>query len=206
MAPQDEGRLSRAKAGLGTEPGRHAVALLLVDVINPLDFPGSAPLVRRALPMARRLARLAERFRNERLPVIYVNDNFGRWESDWRKVIRHCTSQGMPGRRLSATLRPHRGDYFVLKPKHSGFFSTTLDVLSATSESARSCSPEWRRTSASSPPRRTTSAAPRWPFIGDLERVALMKTVLPSEKLEFLIAVGADAVAAQLAAAANADQ
>ena len=53
---------------------------------------------------------------------------------------------------------------------------------------------------------RPTWAAPRWPFIGDLERVALMKTVLPSEKLEFLIAVGADAVAAQLAAAANADQ
>jgi len=105
------------------------VALLLVDVINPLDFPGSAPLIKRALPMARRLARLAERFRGERLPVIYVNDNFGRWESDWRKVVRRCTSPGVPGRQFSATLRPQRGDYFVLKPKHSGFFSTTLDVL-----------------------------------------------------------------------------
>jgi nicotinamidase-related amidase len=72
---------------------------------------------------------LADRFRNEGLPVIYVNDNFGRWESDWRKVIRHCTAPGVPGRRLSATLCPRAGDYFVLKPKHSGFFSTTLDVL-----------------------------------------------------------------------------
>jgi nicotinamidase-related amidase len=44
-------------------------------------------------------------------------------------VIRTCTARGVPGRRLSATLRPHRGDYFVLKPMHSGFFSTTLDVL-----------------------------------------------------------------------------
>jgi nicotinamidase-related amidase len=120
---------SKARAGLGTDARRHPVALLLVDVINPLDFPGSSPLVRRALPMARRLARLADRFRIERRPVIYVNDNFGRWQSDWRKVIRRCTAPGVPGRRMSAVLSPHRGDYFVLKPKHSGFFSTTLEVL-----------------------------------------------------------------------------
>jgi nicotinamidase-related amidase len=119
----------RVKPGLGEEPARHAVALLLVDVINPLDFPGSTPLVRRAWPMAQRLAQLAARFREERLPVIYVNDNFGRWQSDWRKVIRRCTAAGVPGRRSSLKLRPRRGDYFVLKPKHSGFFSTTLDVL-----------------------------------------------------------------------------
>jgi nicotinamidase-related amidase len=129
MARQAGRRSTQVKPGLGTQPHRHPVALLLVDVINPLDFPGSAPLVKQALPMARRLARLADRFRDERRPVIYVNDNFGRWESDWRKVIRYCTAPGVPGRRMSAALGPRRGDYFVLKPKHSGFFSTTLDVL-----------------------------------------------------------------------------
>jgi nicotinamidase-related amidase len=30
---------------------------------------------------------------------------------------------------VSALLKPHRRDYFVLKPKHSGFFDTTLDTL-----------------------------------------------------------------------------
>jgi nicotinamidase-related amidase len=82
MARQGGRPGARAKPGLGTGPGRHPVALLLVDVINPLDFPGSARLVKQSLPMARRLARLADRFRDRRLPVIYVNDNFGRWESD----------------------------------------------------------------------------------------------------------------------------
>src|SRR4030095_5271417 len=79
--------------------------------------------------MAPRLARLAERAREARVPVLYVNDNFGRWQSDWRKVIRHCLAPEAPGRRIVELLQPREQDYFVLKPKHSGFFSTTLDLL-----------------------------------------------------------------------------
>jgi nicotinamidase-related amidase len=104
-------------------------ALLLVDVVNDLDFPGSAPLVRRAEPMALRLAKLTERARRSGVPVIYVNDNFGRWQSDWRKVVSRCLNPRLPGHRLVERLRPRDDDYFVLKPKHSGFFSTTLDLL-----------------------------------------------------------------------------
>jgi nicotinamidase-related amidase len=100
-----------------------------VDVINRLDFPGSRALLRQCLPMSRRLARLARRARDARVPVIYVNDNFGRWESDWRKVLGACLRPDSPGRELVQRLRPEEGDYFVLKPKHSGFFSTTLDLL-----------------------------------------------------------------------------
>jgi nicotinamidase-related amidase len=79
--------------------------------------------------MAPQLAKLAQRARAARVPVIYVNDNFGRWQSDWRKVIARCAAPGSPGRRVVETLRPGPTDYFVLKPKHSGFFSTTLDLL-----------------------------------------------------------------------------
>jgi nicotinamidase-related amidase len=105
------------------------VALLLVDVINPLDFPGSAPLVRSGVAMARRLRRLADRARQARIPVVYVNDNFGIWRSDFRKVVEACLDPDAPGRDVVRRLVPHEGDYFVLKPKHSGFFSTTLDLL-----------------------------------------------------------------------------
>ncbi len=79
--------------------------------------------------MAPRLAALVRRARTARIPVIYVNDNFGRWQSDWHKVIDHCLAPGAPGRRVVELLRPEESDYFVLKPKHSGFFSTTLDLL-----------------------------------------------------------------------------
>ena len=105
------------------------MALLLVDVINDLDFPGSEALVKGAEAVAARLARLAARARAAGVPVIYVNDNFGRWRSDWRTVVAECEAEGAPGHRVSRLLRPTDDDYFVLKPKHSGFFSTPLDIL-----------------------------------------------------------------------------
>jgi nicotinamidase-related amidase len=104
-------------------------ALLLIDVINDLAFPGSESLVRQAAPMAQRLARLKRRAARAGVPVIYVNDNFGQWRSDFRRTVAHCTATTVPGRQISRRLRPTARDYFVLKPKHSGFYDTTLDTL-----------------------------------------------------------------------------
>jgi nicotinamidase-related amidase len=104
-------------------------ALFLIDVINDLDFDGSEALVAQAEPMAVRLATLKRRATSAGVPCLYVNDNFGQWRSDFRQTVAHCTSRSSPGRRVSRRLRPTRRDYFVLKPKHSGFFDTTLDTL-----------------------------------------------------------------------------
>jgi nicotinamidase-related amidase len=106
-----------------------ATALLLIDVINDLAFEGSEALVAQAEPMANRLARLKRRTTAAGIPAIYINDNFGQWRSDFRQTVAHCTSRRSPGRRVSQRLRPTSRDYFVLKPKHSGFFDTTLDTL-----------------------------------------------------------------------------
>lgn len=107
---------------------RHA-ALLLIDVINDLDFPGSAELVRQAVPMARRLRTLKARARRSGIPAIYINDNFGKWRSDFRTLVAHCVKDNVPGREVARLLKPKRDDYFVLKPKHSAFYLTTLDLL-----------------------------------------------------------------------------
>jgi nicotinamidase-related amidase len=104
-------------------------ALLLIDVINDLAFDGSEALVAQAEPMAVRLSRLKRRATAAGVPAIYINDNFGQWRSDFRKTVAHCTSRSSAGRRVSQRLRPTARDYFVLKPKHSGFFDTTLDTL-----------------------------------------------------------------------------
>ena len=63
------------------------------------------------------------------VPTIYINDNFGQWRSDFRKTVAHCTARSSPGRQVSRAPQPTSRDYFVLKPKHSGFFDTTLDTL-----------------------------------------------------------------------------
>lgn len=112
----------------GSAPDKHKFALLLIDVINDFDFPEAHQLLEHALPMARNVLRLKRRAQKEGVPVIYVNDNFGRWRSDFRRIVEHCAQHGR-GREVVKLLRPEENDYFVLKPKHSGFFSTTLETL-----------------------------------------------------------------------------
>ena len=112
----------------GSAPDKHKTALLLIDVINDFDFPEADQLLRYALPMAKKLLRLKRRAQRVGVPVIYVNDNFGRWKSDFRHTVEHCAMKGRAGE-LVRLLRPEENDYFVLKPKHSGFFSTTLETL-----------------------------------------------------------------------------
>lgn len=112
----------------GSAPDESPVALLLIDVVNDLEFEGSERIVEPAVRMARRLRGLAARAREAGVPVVYVNDNFGRWRSDFRETVEHVRG-GTRGAELARLLAPEEDDYFVLKPKHSGFYSTSLDLL-----------------------------------------------------------------------------
>jgi nicotinamidase-related amidase len=112
----------------GSAPDKHKFALLLIDVINDFDFPEADQLLKHARPIAQVLLRLKRRAKKAGVPVVYVNDNFGRWKSDFRRTVDYCARHGR-GRDIVKLLRPEENDYFVLKPKHSGFFSTTLETL-----------------------------------------------------------------------------
>ena len=113
----------------GSAPDTSALAVLLVDVINPLDFPEADDLLKFALPMAERLASLKSRAKRAGIPIVYANDNFGRWRSDLSAVVERCREPECKGRQIVENLLPQEDDYFVLKPKHSAFYSTTLDTL-----------------------------------------------------------------------------
>jgi nicotinamidase-related amidase len=113
----------------GNVPEQCSVALLLIDVINDLEFEGSEALSEQVVPMAHRIAELKRRCKEAGIPVVYVNDNFGRWKSDFRAVVEHCLHDGVKGEELARILQPDEDDYFVLKPKHSAFYETTLDIL-----------------------------------------------------------------------------
>lgn len=110
-------------------PTGHPVALLLVDVINDFDFPEGDALVERARSAVSRIEALAARARRAKVPVIYVNDNFGHWRSDFRTTVARCSEASRPGAELVRRLTPEASDYFVLKPMHSGFFHTPLELL-----------------------------------------------------------------------------
>jgi nicotinamidase-related amidase len=113
----------------GNAPDDSPVALLIIDAINDFAFEEGREVLAKALPMAARIRQLKSNARRSGIPTVYVNDNFGRWRSDFRTVVAHCGSPRSRGREVTRLLRPDSLDYFVLKPKHSGFFSTTLDLL-----------------------------------------------------------------------------
>jgi nicotinamidase-related amidase len=113
----------------GSAPDECRVALLIIDMINAFEFEGAQAMLPRALAAAEATAALKRRARAAGVPAVYVNDNFGRWRSDFRSTLAHCLREGVPGRPIAELLKPAEDDYFVLKPKHSGFQFTTLDVL-----------------------------------------------------------------------------
>jgi nicotinamidase-related amidase len=113
----------------GNAPDHSSIVLLLIDVINDLEFEGGDRLLTHALPAAKKIAALKPRTALLGIPAIYVNDNFGKWRSDFKKLISHCLDDGVRGKALAELLRPGSEDYFVLKPKNSGFFSTSLEIL-----------------------------------------------------------------------------
>jgi nicotinamidase-related amidase len=107
-----------------------ASALLLIDVVNPLDFEGGDDLLRHARPAARKIRSLQERARSSGVPSIYVNDNFDCWHLGFREIVERVRAGDGPGRVLLEEITPDVDrDYFVLKPMHSGFFHTSLEVL-----------------------------------------------------------------------------
>jgi nicotinamidase-related amidase len=115
----------------GSAPDECRVALLIIDMINAFEFDGAKSMLPRALAAAKATATLKRRARQAGVPVIYVNDNFGKWRSDFRRLLEHCLQDKVRGKPIAEVLKPDEEDYFVLKPKHSGFQFTTLDVLLA---------------------------------------------------------------------------
>jgi nicotinamidase-related amidase len=103
--------------------------LLIIDMINEFTFDGAEKLFPAIEQTAQTIATLKQRVKAAGLPVLYVNDNFGKWRSDFRTLVDRCLENDCRGKRIAEDLRPEGDDYFVLKPKHSGFFATPLELL-----------------------------------------------------------------------------
>ena len=104
-------------------------ALILLDVITDFEFEDGDVLLKQTRTMAPHLARLASRARKAKVPVIYVNDNFGKWQEDFKTMSDHFMRKDAKGHTVVEMLRPGPDDYYVLKPHRSAFYSTTLELL-----------------------------------------------------------------------------
>jgi nicotinamidase-related amidase len=113
----------------GNVPDDSSVVLILIDLINDFEFDGSDEMFTNTWAIAQPIAKLKKTAKAAGIPVIYVNDNFGKWQSDFRKLVEHCLEDNVKGKPIAKLLRPDDQDYFVLKPKHSAFYSTSLELL-----------------------------------------------------------------------------
>lgn len=66
-------------------------------MINTFDFPEGAGLLRHAPPVARTILRLKKRLKRHGVPVLYANDNFGQWRSDWQRIYQVCAQADQRG-------------------------------------------------------------------------------------------------------------
>ena len=110
-------------------PSARETALLLIDVINDCEFDGGEDLLASARATLDPIAALTARCREAGVPVVYVNDNFGAWDQTFDELVERCCTTEVRGRELAEALRPEPGDHFILKPKHSAFYLTSLDAL-----------------------------------------------------------------------------
>jgi nicotinamidase-related amidase len=114
---------------LAERPARGHTALVVIDMFSAWDFEGADRLGRAAVRIASCIGRLKQRCDRAGVPTVFVNDNQGRWRSDAPGLVARSATGTATGAAIAALLAPGELDYFVLKPKHSAFFATPLDLL-----------------------------------------------------------------------------
>lgn len=103
--------------------------LILIDFINPLDFPGSDKLAPPALRAARATLKLRDRLDRDKVAVIYANDNWGVWQSDFHSLVSQCIGMDNISGQIARLLAPRATDLTLLKPRHSAFYGSPLELL-----------------------------------------------------------------------------
>jgi len=117
------------RAPLADESAGGGMALLVIDMISTWDFEGAEKIVAAAVAIAPHIGTLKRRCVRAGVPAVYVNDNRGRWRSEFSELVRISIAESRTGAAIAKHLQPGDGDYSVLKPKHSAFYATPLDLL-----------------------------------------------------------------------------
>src|SRR5689334_15257478 len=104
-----------------------AAALIVVDMLNPYDHEDAEPLTANVERTVEPIRELLERARDEDVEIVYVNDNYGDWNSSQEELARRALDGARPD--LVEPVLPPDGADFVIKARHSIFYSTPLEYL-----------------------------------------------------------------------------
>jgi nicotinamidase-related amidase len=104
-------------------------ALLMIDVVTDFEFEDGDKLLIQALRMAPHLARFKKKVKEAAIPVIYINDNFDKWQEDFKTILKHCLKASGKGKEFVELLKPDKDDYYILKPQRSAFYLSALELL-----------------------------------------------------------------------------
>jgi len=102
-------------------------ALVVVDMLNPYDHEDAEPLTRSVEGVIEPITALIARAREQDIEIVYVNDNYG----DWNSSQEQLADAAMDGERpdLIEPLLPPDDASFVIKARHSIFYGTPLEYL-----------------------------------------------------------------------------
>jgi nicotinamidase-related amidase len=96
-------------------------------MLNAYDHPDAQQLSRSVEARLPAMTSLVERAAAEDVPTIYVNDNFGAWNSN-RDELLETVMRG-EFRHLVEPIAPAEETLFVVKARHSIFYQTPLEYL-----------------------------------------------------------------------------
>jgi nicotinamidase-related amidase len=102
-------------------------ALIVVDMLNAYRHEDAEPLTESVETMIEPVSELVARAQDEGVELIYVNDNYGDWNSSSEELAKQALDGARPD--LVEPILPPESADFVLKARHTIFYMTPLEYL-----------------------------------------------------------------------------
>jgi nicotinamidase-related amidase len=125
MAPESESPRGRRHERHQTESA--GTALIVVDMLNPYRHSEAERLASRVSGALPGIRTLLSRAAGADVPIVFVNDNYGDWNSSAEELAENALSGTHP--ELVEPVLPADGQSFVIKARHSIFYETPLEYL-----------------------------------------------------------------------------
>jgi nicotinamidase-related amidase len=102
-------------------------AVIVVDMLNSYEHDDAEELTQNVEKIVEPVSALIARAGHEGVELIYVNDNYGDWNSSQEELAERALNGARPD--LVESLLPPDGADFVVKARHTIFYMTPLEYL-----------------------------------------------------------------------------